>query len=130
MNGLMFGWTTCPNCSCRNPLTVKWRFFKMKRTRCNCCKKAFWFAKEDVQEEKVEIDKPIASDSKIKSIKCVEVRQFYDSVWDIELKSGEICRIVRDDLETEEELRSIIEKCDSADEIVAVLDMRDKIYYD
>jgi hypothetical protein len=68
--------------------------------------------------------------SKIKSIKCIEVRKFYDSTWDIELKNGETCRIVRDDLETEENLRSIIEKCDGADEIVAVLDMRNKIYYD
>lgn len=72
----------------------------------------------------------INPDSKIKSIKRVHIRQFYDSTWEIELKNGEICRIVRDDLETEEELRSIIEKCDGADEIVAVLDMRDKIYYD
>lgn len=77
-----------------------------------------------------ESTKASVADSKIKSIKCIEVRKFYDSTWDIELNNGESCRIVRDDLETEEELRSIIEKCDSANEIVAVLDMRNKIYYD
>ena len=120
----MFGWTQCPHCLCMNPLTVSWRFIKHKRTKCACCKKSFWFTKDKFREEKV------SPDSKIKSIKCVEVRKFYDSTWEIELKNGETCRIVRDDLETEDELRSIIEKCDSVDEIVAVLDMRNKIYYD
>jgi hypothetical protein len=72
----------------------------------------------------------VDSDSKIKSIKCIEVRKFYDSTWDIELKSGETCRIVRDDLETEADLRGAIEKCSNAEEIRNTLDMRTKIYYD
>ena len=127
---LMFGWVSCPNCSCMNPLTVRWRFVKFKRTRCSCCQKGFWLTSKNFREEKLNGAEPFYLNSKIKSIKCVEVRKFYDSTWDIELKNGESCRIVRDDLETEEELRSIIEKCDSADEIVAVLDMRNKIYYD
>ena len=70
-----------------------------------------------------------SSTSKIKSIKCLEVRKFYDSTWEIELKSGEVCKIVRDDLETEEELRTAVEKCDTVEDIKN-LDMRMKIYYD
>jgi hypothetical protein len=69
------------------------------------------------------------STSKIKSIRCLEVRKFYDSTWEVELKSGEICKIVRDDLETEKELRSAVERCGTAEDIKN-LDMRMKIYYD
>jgi hypothetical protein len=36
-----------------NPLTVSWRYFKFKRTRCACCKKVFWFTKDKFREEKV-----------------------------------------------------------------------------
>ena len=130
MKWSMFGWVSCPNCSCMNPLTVSWRFAKFKRTRCNCCNKVFWFTKEDFREEKVDNVEQNTNDSKIKSIKCIEVRKFYDSTWDIELKNGETCRIVRDDLETEAKLRSEIEKCDCVNEIKERLDMRNKIYYD
>ena len=69
------------------------------------------------------------STSKIKSMRCLEVRKFYDSTWEIELKSGEICKIVRDDLETEEELRAAIERCETVED-VENLNMRMKIYYD
>ena len=70
-----------------------------------------------------------SSTSKIKSIRCLEVRKFYDSTWEIELTSGEVCKIVRDDLETEEELRAAVEKCDNIED-VENLNMRMKIYYD
>ena len=130
MKQLVFGWTACPNCSCINPLTVSWRFIKTKRARCACCKKAFRFTKKDFREEKIGAAENFDPSSKIKSIKRIEVRQFYDSTWNIELKNGESCCIVRDDLATEEELRELVERYDSAEEIQKALDMRNKIYYD
>ena len=52
-NWLTFGWVGCPHCSCQNPLTVSWRFFKFKRTKCRCCQKVFWFQREDFHEDTV-----------------------------------------------------------------------------
>lgn len=67
---------------------------------------------------------------KVKSIKCLEVRQFYDSRWKIDFENGESYIIVRDDTETEENLREAVEQCKSIDEIEKKVDMRDHIYYD
>jgi hypothetical protein len=66
---------------------------------------------------------------RIKSIECIEVRQFYDSTWKIEFEDGMSCVLTRYDFETEQELRKAIMACDSVEDVKA-LDMRNKIRYD
>ena len=67
---------------------------------------------------------------KIKAINCLEVRMFYDSKWRIELEDGSVCTIVRDDDETEAELRKVVESCKDVEEIKSKIDRKNKIYYD
>lgn len=66
---------------------------------------------------------------KIKSIKCVEVRQFYDSTWKVEFEDGASCVLTRYDFETEQDLKNAIMSCDSVEDVKA-LDMRSQIRYD
>lgn len=66
---------------------------------------------------------------KIKSIKCLETRMFYDSTWKIDFHSGESCTIVRDDTESEADLIEAIGNCKTVDDVKR-LDMKSRIYYD
>lgn len=48
---LMFGFTDCPNCTCRQAVLWRGRF---KLERCLCCGRIFRVKKDNFQESSVE----------------------------------------------------------------------------
>jgi hypothetical protein len=66
---------------------------------------------------------------KVNELRKVEKRMFYDSTWTIDTNQGCIERLTRDDSETYDNLKELIERCNNIEE-VKNLDMRNKIYYD
>lgn len=46
---LMNGVVECPYCLSENRLTVSWKYFEFKRTRCVNCKKVVWFKREHMK---------------------------------------------------------------------------------